>query len=49
MGTIKQCKQHVESFFSLPFEMSTIIKLEKLKGDGTQDVKAWFYAVCQIS
>lgn len=28
--------------------MSSIIKLEKLKGDGTQDVKAWFYAVCQF-
>lgn len=49
METIKQCKQQVETVFCLPFKMSSIIKLEKFKGDGTQDVKACFYAVGQIS
>lgn len=47
METIKQCKQQVETVFCLPFKMSSIIKLEKFKGDGTQDVKACLQSFTQ--
>jgi hypothetical protein len=32
---------------TLPYSMSSTIKLEKFKGDGTQNVNAWYTNFCQ--